>query len=158
MSSALQPKNVIHANQKSLAWIQLHDESPASYGVDLWGGYSEMIPPKAALPCEKTALLENALDYIKQETFRVRYRRLILEAHVELARVEWNGMRFGKTGVAKLRATMRIGRDLVGSFRVHDVYTKSVACVFFDAGTAFRAPQVLRYCCQKRRLIPLLSY
>lgn len=100
-----------------------------------------MIPSKAALPCEKTTLLENALDYIKQETFRVRYRRSILEAPVEIARVEWNGMRFGKAGVAKLRATMRIGRDLVGNFRVHDVYTKSVVSVDFDAGRAFRAPQ-----------------
>lgn len=98
-----------------------------------------MIPPKARLPCENTASLENALDYIKHETFIVRHRQSILEAPVELAKVELDGIRVAKNGVAKLKATMKLGRDLIGSFRVHDVYTKSAASVVFDAGSAFRA-------------------
>ncbi|KAI9760913.1 MAG: hypothetical protein M1835_000080, partial [Candelina submexicana] len=108
MSTSSEPKNLIQTDQTSLAWVQLHDESPTSYGIDLWGGYLEMIPPKAKLPCEKTASLENALDYIKHDTFIVRHRQSILEAPVELAKVELNGIRVAKNGVAKMKATMRI--------------------------------------------------
>ena len=70
-----------------------------------------MIPPKARLSCEQTASLENALDYIKHEALRVGYRRSILKAPVE----ELNGIRVTKNRMAKMKATMRIGIDFVGS-------------------------------------------
>lgn len=47
-------------------------------------------------------------------------------------------MRFEKTDIAKLKTTMRIEKNFVDNFRTHDVYTKNVACVFFDVETTFR--------------------
>jgi len=125
--------------QTSLAWRQIHDESPASYGINTWGGYFEMIPPKALLPYKKTATLENALDYISHGMFTVYYRHSILEGPIELAKVELNGLRVAKEGVTKVKTTMRIGKDLMGSLKAQDSYTKSVASVVFDGGAAFRA-------------------
>ena len=140
-SSSHNPKNLVQTDQKSLAWVQLHEESSASYGIDLWGGYSEMIPPKAPLPCEKTINLENAVGYIRYENFVILYRQSILEAPVELAKVQLNGIRVAPNGVTRMKATMKIGKDLVGVFKTHDIYTKSAASVVFDAGAAFRAPR-----------------
>ena len=131
--------SVQKSQQTSLTWVQLYDESPVSYGIDTWGGYLEMIPPKARLPYEKSANLENALDYIKHGTFTIRYRQSILEAPIELAKVELNGIRVAKKGIAKAKATMRINMDLIGSFKVQDIHTKSAASLVFDAGAAFRA-------------------
>ncbi len=76
-----------------------------------------MISPKALLPYEKTATLENALDYISHGMFTVYYRHSILEGPIEFAKVELNGLRVAKEGVAKVKTTMRIGKDLIGSLR-----------------------------------------
>lgn len=97
-----------------------------------------MIPPKARLPYEKSATLENALDYISHGMFTVYYRHSILEGPTELAKVKLNGLRVAKEGVTRMKATMRIGKDLIGSFKAQDSYTKSVASVVFDAGAALR--------------------
>ena len=40
----------------SLAWIEIHDQSPASYGISTQYGYVEMIPFGTTLPC--TAIRE----------------------------------------------------------------------------------------------------
>ena len=130
--------DVIQKKETSLAWVQMFDESPASYGIDSWGGYVEMIPPKARLPYERVINLENALDYISYGIFTVYYRHSILKAPTELAKTKLNGLRVAKEGVTKMKATMTIGKDLRGTFKVQDNYTKSVASVRFDAGAALR--------------------
>ena len=97
-----------------------------------------MISLKARLPYEKTANLQNAFDYIKQETFEIQCRQSILEVPVGLAKAELRGIRDAKAGVAKMKATMRLDRDLIGDFEVHDRYIKSAASVVFNAGRVFR--------------------
>lgn len=132
-------KDIVQPEKEtSLSWVQMFDESPASYGIDSWGGYVEMVPPKARLPYERVVNLENALDYINHGLFTVYYRHSILKAPTELARTELNGLRVAKEGVTKMKATMTIGKDLSGTFKVQDNYTKSVASVRFDAGAALR--------------------
>ena len=139
-ASLLSPsKDIVQPEKEtSLSWVQIFDESPASYGIDSWGGYVEMIPPKARLPYERVINLENALDYISQGVFTVYYRHSILKLPTEIAKTELNGLRVAKEGVTKMKATMTIGKDLSGTFKVQDNYTKSVASVRFDAGAALR--------------------
>lgn len=118
--------------------MQVFDESPASYGIDSWGGYVEIVPPKARLPFERVVNLENALDYISRGLFTVYSRHSILKVPTELARTELNGLRVAKEGVTKMKATMTIGKDLSGTLKVQDNYTKSIASVRFDAGAVLR--------------------
>lgn len=124
--------------ETSLSWVQIFDESPASYGIESWGGYVEMVPPKARLPYERFINLENALDYISHGMFTVYYRHSILRAPTELAKIELNGLRVAKEGLTKMKATMTIGKNLSGTFKVQDNHTKSAASVRFDAGAALR--------------------
>ncbi|KAL9009738.1 MAG: hypothetical protein Q9173_005261 [Seirophora scorigena] len=132
-------KDIVQPEKEtSLSWVQMFDESPASYGIDSWGGYVEMVPPKARLPYERVVNLENALDYISHGLFTVYYRHSILKAPTELAKTELNGLRVAKEGVTKMKATMTIGKDLSGTFKVQDNYTRSVASVRFDAGAALQ--------------------
>src|ERR1700733_5949036 len=49
--------------QTSLAWLQLHDQSPASYGIQAFDGYLELITPKTPLPCKKSEIMESAFDH-----------------------------------------------------------------------------------------------
>lgn len=135
-------KDVVQPKKEtSLAWVQLFDESPASYGIESWGGYVEMIPPKARLPYERVVNLENALDYISCGMFTVYYRHSILKAPVEIARIELNGLRVAKEGLTKMEAMMTIGKNLSGTFKVQDNFTKSIASLDFDAGVALQRPQ-----------------
>ena len=132
-------KDVVQPTKEtSLSWVQIFDESPASYGINSWGGYVEMVPLKARLPYERVVNLENALDYIKTGFFTVYYRHSNLKALTELARTELNGLRVAKEGVTKMKATMTISKDLSGTFKVQDNYTESVASVRFDAAAALR--------------------
>ena len=139
-ASLLSPgKDIIQPEKAtSLSWVQIFDESPASYGIDSWGGYVEMIPPKARLPYEKVLNLENALDYISHGMFTVYYRHSILKAPIELAKIELKGLRVAKEGLTKMKAAMTIGKDLSGTFKVQDNYTKSAASVRFDAGVSLQ--------------------
>ena len=97
-----------------------------------------MIPPTARLPCGKLVDLDNSLDYIKHGTFTIRCRKSMLEAPTELAKVHLNGIGFATKGIAKAKATMEINMGLIGSFKVQDIHTKSVASGVVDAGPAFR--------------------
>jgi len=97
-----------------------------------------MIPAKTRLPYEKTTKFVNALDYCQSTTFSIICRHSILDAPIKLARVNLPGIRVAKEGVTKLKATMSIGKNLVGRFDVYDTYTKSKASVAFDGGAAFR--------------------
>ena len=124
--------------ETSLAWVRIFEESPASFCIDSWGGYVEIVPPKARLLYERVVRLENALDYISHGMFTMYYRHSILQVPTELATVELYGLRVAMEGVTKMTATMRIGKDLSGTFQVQDNYTKSVASVRFDAGAALR--------------------
>lgn len=139
-ASLLSPsKDVVRPEKEtSLSWVQMFDESPASYGIDSWGGYVEMVPPKARLPCKRTVKLENAIDYIRHGIFTIYYRHSILGALVELTKLELNGLRVAKEGMTKMKATMVIDKDLSGAFEAQDIYTKSFASVRFDAGAALR--------------------
>src|SRR3954463_9926124 len=59
----------------SLAWLQLYEQSPISYGIQAFDGYMELVPSKTALPCEKSAIMESALDYVQGVSFQVACRR-----------------------------------------------------------------------------------
>ena len=126
-------------DQTSLAWVQLHDQSPASYGILIWSGYHEMISQGASLPHDKTEIFESILDYFDHETFTVSYRHSAQDAPVNIAKVELSGLRVAKIGVTKVRTMLRVEKNLVGRFAVEDTFTKSKKSVTFDAGTAFRA-------------------
>ena len=141
LSSSLSANNSVQPNQTSLAWVQLHDESPSGYGIQIWGGYYEMIPAKASLPFEKTENFETVKDYLKSDIFLIQYRQSILKAPVDLAKVQLDGIRVAKKGIPHFKATLKIGKDLVGHFKVHDTWTRSAASIVFDAGVAFRAPR-----------------
>ena len=119
--------------------MQIHDEAPTSFGVNGWDGYHEMIPAKAWLPYKKTTNFVNALDNCHRTAFSVLSRHSMLSAPTNLAGVELPGIRVAKEGVTKIKATMSLGKNLVGTLHVYDTYTRSAASVVFDGGIALRA-------------------
>ena len=120
-------------DQTSLSWVQLHDESPTSYGILTWMGYHELIAHKTPLPYEKTNVFESVLDYFDHDTFTVCYRHSARDAPSNLATFELSGLHVAKRGRSKIRTTLRIGKELLGFFAVEDTFTKSKKSVTFDA-------------------------
>jgi len=98
-----------------------------------------MIPSLARLPYRKSLALESAFDYINYGSLIICYRYSMLEVPTELASIKLNGIRVGKKGISKMKATMEIGKDLVGEFRMRDSFTQSTVSVMFDGGAAFQA-------------------
>ena len=131
---------ISRADEKtSLAWVRLYDRSPASYGVSTFDGYLELIPPKISLPYEKTHTLESAFDYINRDTFKICFRRSIMDAPVEIKEVELRGIREAKKADTKVKITMGIRKDLIGNFTAQDMFTKSKVSIAFNGGGAFQA-------------------
>jgi len=123
----------------SLAWRELHDQSPASYGVETFNGYVELIPPKTALPYEKSEIMESALDYIRVVSFGIACRRNMLDAPVEIAEdAVLDNVRLSKKGGAKFKVTMRMGKDLIGNLTAQDTWTKSKVSIDFDGAKLFQ--------------------
>lgn len=100
-----------------------------------------MILSEVSLLYEKIVRLENAVDYMKEEIFVIQYRQSVLKVPIELARAKLDGIRIAKAGVTKMKAIMKIGKDLIDIFKAYDIYTKSATSVVFDARTAFRVSQ-----------------
>jgi len=48
---------------------------------------------------------------------------------------ELNNIRLGKQGEAKLKMTMRLGKDLFGSFAAQDTRTMRTVSIDFDTGS-----------------------
>jgi hypothetical protein len=127
------------AKETALAWVQLHDETPASFGINTWGGYLEMIPAKVPLPYKKTTKLVNALDSCHHMPFSILYRHSMLDLPVKLHGLDLAGIRVAKKEGTEMKATMTMAKNLIGSLSVYDTYTRSAASVVFDGGPAFRA-------------------
>ena len=125
----------------SLAWLQLHDQSPISYGIQAFDSYLELIPPKTPLPCKKSEIMESAFDYIRSLSFGIVSCRTMLDLPTEIAEdAALCDIRIAKKGVTKLKVTMRMGKDLIGNFVVQDTCTRSKISVDFDGGRALQAP------------------
>jgi Hsp70 protein len=118
--------------ETSLAWVQLHDQTPAGYGVDTFFGYVEIIPPKTPLPCKATKTLESAIDYLRRTDIPVCYRTSMLHAPMQIANVTLDGLRIAKKEDTKMKVQMEIGKDLVGTVRAWDAFTRSTASVTFN--------------------------
>jgi len=125
--------------ETSLAWIQLHEQSPASYGIWTASGYEEVIPRGAPLPCNQTEKFETADDYFRNGAFPIFYRQSIMDVPRKIQTLDLMGIRYGKKGVAKIKATMTLAKDLTGSLTVKDTYTRNSASAVFDGGVAYRA-------------------
>jgi len=123
---------------KSLAWVQLHDQSPVSYGIFTESGYEELIAYGTPLPCTKSEKYQVTLGYIKGVTFEICYRRSIMDLPVEIETLDLHNVQFADIYVPRLRTTMMLEKDLTGRFTVEDLFTKSMASTTFDAGTAVR--------------------
>lgn len=100
------------ANQHtSVAWLQVHDQSPVSYGIQAFDGYLELIPPETPLPCKKSEIMESALDYIRSVSFGIASRRNMLDLPMEIAEDAALGdIRLAKKGVPKFKVTIRMGK------------------------------------------------
>ena len=125
--------------ETSLAWVQLHDHTPAGYGVDTFFGYVELIPPKTPLPCKATKSLESALDYLRSTDVPVCYRTSMLHAPMQIANITLNGLRIAKKEDTKMKVRMEIGKDLVGTVTAWDAFTRSTASVTFNGRVIVRA-------------------
>lgn len=120
----------------SVAWVQVHDRSPVSYGLDTANGYLELVPAKTSLPCRVHETLHSMSDFIRYATFPVCYRRSMLDTPVIMAQLELRDIYVGKAGKAKADVTMDIGRDLIGKFTARDKRTKGEASIVFDGRAA----------------------
>ncbi len=120
----------------SVAWVQVHDRSPVSYGLDTANGYLEFVPAKTSLPCRIHDTLHSMSDFIRYATFPVCYRRSMLDAPVIIAQLELRDIYVGKAGKVKADVTMDIGRDLIGKFTARDTRTKGEASIVFDGRAA----------------------
>lgn len=120
-------------DQTSLIWVQIYDQSPASYGISTWWGYYEIIPQGASLLYEKTETFESILDYFNHETFTVCYRHSAQDAPSNIAIVKLSGLRVAKKGITKVKVLLRVEKDLVGFFAVEDIFTKRKKSIMFDA-------------------------
>ena len=126
--------------KKSLAWRQLHDWAPASYGVHSFDGYFELVPRNTSLPCKKSRTMESAFDYIRSASFEVCRRRTMLDVPLEIAEPAYlEKVRLGKKGEAKFKVTMEIGKDLIGQFTAQDTWTKYKVSSSFDGGRLLHA-------------------
>jgi molecular chaperone DnaK (HSP70) len=124
--------------QTSLAWMQFHDHSPASYGIQGFDGYLELIPPKTPLPCKKSELVESALDYIHGVSIGIHGRKTMLDRPVEIAEdLVLDKIKLAKKGGAKFWVTMRMDKDLAGHVTVQDTWNKKTASIDFDGGKLF---------------------
>lgn len=140
LSVTLILKDAVHVNnQTSLSWVQIHHQSPASYGIFTWWGYYEMIPQGASLPYEKIESFESTLNYFDHDTFTVCYRHSVKDASIYIAKLELSELRVAKKGKTKVKITLKVEKDLVGLLAVEDTFTKSKKSMTFDAGIAFRA-------------------
>jgi len=132
--------NLVRADEKkSLAWVQLHDRSPASYGILTTSAYEELIPSGTPLPCSKTQKFQTSFDYLKGATFDICYRQSTMGVPITIKSVNLAGIRFAKKGVPRVKATLMLGKDLIGKFTVEDTFTKSVASAVFDGSVPPRA-------------------
>jgi len=132
--------NLVRADEKtSLAWVQLHDRSPTSYGIMTTSTYEELIPLGTPLPCSRTQKFQTTFDYLKGAIFEICYRQSIMDAPIIITTVDLTGIRFAKKGVPKVKATLMLGKDLIGKFTVEDTFTKSGASAVFDGCVPFRA-------------------
>ena len=121
----------------SLAWVQVHDASPASYGLHTWSGYEEMIQLGEPLPTRKRMTLEGSVfDYYDHDTFAVSYRHSPRDSPVGIKTVDLVNMRKAKAKQTITHAIMEIDKTLNGRLSVGDPYTKSEASITFDAGVA----------------------
>ncbi len=126
--------------KKSLAWRQLHDRAPSSYGVHSFNGYFELVPQNTPLPCKISRVMESAFDYIRNASFEVHCRRTILDVPLEIAEpVCLEKVRIGKKGEAKFKVTMEIGKDLIGQVTAQDTWTKCKVSSSFDGGRLLHA-------------------
>lgn len=98
-----------------MAWVQLHNYTPAGYGVDTFLGYVELIPPNVALPCKATRTLESAFDYLKSTDIPVCYRTSMLHAPTQITHMTLNGLQMAKKEDTKMKVRMEIGKDLAGT-------------------------------------------
>lgn len=61
----------------------------------------------------------------------------MLDAPIEIAPdTKLDNVRLAKTGEAKFKVTMRMGKDLIGNFTVQDTWTRSKVSIDFDGGRA----------------------
>lgn len=121
----------------SLAWVQVHDASPASYGLQTWSGYEEMVRVGEPLPTRKRMTLEGSVfDYYDHDTFAVAYRCSPRDAPVGIKTLDLVNMRKAKAKQTITHAIMEIDKTLTGRLSVEDPYTKSEASITFDAGVA----------------------
>ena len=97
-----------------------------------------MVPYKARLPCETFVTLENAVDYARRGSFAVYYRHSVMGPLIELAKAELKDIRIAKKGLTIIKASMRIEKDLSGTIKAQDTYTRSIASTVFSAGAALR--------------------
>lgn len=105
------------SRQTSLAWVQIHERCPTSYGVGTFEGYHEMMSADSALPTEKSTILENALPYLDRATFPVYFRHTLQDAPVLMDSVEMQGLTMAEKGMADVKVKMRLNEDLVGNSR-----------------------------------------
>lgn len=124
--------------QTSLAWVQLHDQSPTSYGIFTAKGYDELIPSGAPLPHSETQTFQTIIDHMDRATFEICHRKSMLDVPVEITTVELVGIHVAKKGESKVKATMTLDQNLIGNFTVQDTFTKSKASTVFDGGVACR--------------------
>lgn len=111
----------------------IYTRSPASYGVQTFDGYLELIARGAPLPIERTERMESVLDHIRKVSFGIAGRQSILHSTVELGDdVVLDHVRLCRKGEAKFTVTMVLGQDLMGTVSVHDTWTKASATSRFD--------------------------
>ena len=123
------------AQQTALAWRQVYEETPVSFGITCYDGYAEMIPPRTRLPSTKTQKFVSAFDYLHRASFGICYRRTMLDVPTEFAsHPVLENIRMGKKGVAHFKVTMRIDPDLTGNVTFWDTWTRSRISVDFDGG------------------------
>lgn len=132
-------EGLTNTQETALAWVQVYEQSPASYGVNTFDGYLEMAPSGAHLPFKATETLESAFDYITHDSIPVCCRASLLDAPVEIGKVELHGIRKAKKADTKVKVTLELGKDLVGTMTAQDVFTKSRASIEFQGRTVLRA-------------------
>ena len=116
----------------SVAWVEVHDCSLVSYGLDTANGYLELLPAKTLLPFKARDTLYNIFDFIRYATFTVCYRRSMLDTPTELGKLELKDIYIAIAGAMKAEVTIYIGRDLVGKFTARDRCINSEALIVFD--------------------------
>lgn len=83
--------------------------------------------------------MENALDYIRAMSFGIACRRIMLDTPVEIAEdAVVDNIGSSKKGEAKFKVTMRMDKDLVGTFSAQDTWTKRKVSIDFDGAKAFQ--------------------